>query len=264
MCHLYHIVTKIRRNSVAVALCGLLLTAGACREKLDTVPLDQFSNETFWTSENNVMMALTGVYRGGIQMNVGTEFSPTDWWSYHGLLYLEFATDNAYDRRGDNSAYNRLTNGTSTADIGILGNYWKASYDRIARANFFLENIDRASLSEDKLARFKAEARFIRACQYFYLSQYWGSVPLVTHTLTLDEANNVSKATKAEVVDFTIQEFTDVVAQLPSYAELVSSERGRVSKQAVQAFLGRLYLAEKRYDEAAACYQAISMPVKIV
>ncbi|MGE8244042.1 MAG: RagB/SusD family nutrient uptake outer membrane protein, partial [Sphingobacterium sp.] len=106
---------------------------------------------------------------------------------------LEFASDNAYDRRGDNSAFNKLSDGTLTNNIGILSDYWTLSYKRIARANFFLENVDKTPISPELLARFKAEARFIRACQYFYLSQYWGDAPLVTKTLTPDEANHVIK-----------------------------------------------------------------------
>jgi len=229
----------------------------ACKKELNTAPLDQFANETFWTSEDNAMLALTGVYRGNIQMNGSAEFSPTDWWSYHGLLYLEFASDNAYDRRGDNSAFNKLSNGTLTADVAILGNYWNASYKRVAQTNFFLENVDKTPMDADKITRFKAEARFIRAAQYFYLSQYWGAVPLITQTLTLEEANNVTKASKEEVVSFVLQELKEVAAQLPSYGQLPSKERGRASKQAALAFLGRLELAEQEFSEAAITYKAI-------
>ncbi|ULT26056.1 RagB/SusD family nutrient uptake outer membrane protein [Sphingobacterium sp. E70] len=146
----------------------------SCKKQLDTNPLDKFANDTFWSSETNARLAITGLYKGEIQMNSLAEFSPSDWWSYHGLLYLEFASDNAYDRRGDNSAFNKLSDGTLTSNIGILSNYWTLSYKRIARANFFLENVDKTPVSPELLARFKAEARFIRACQYFYLSQYWG------------------------------------------------------------------------------------------
>ena len=108
---------KILYKAILPALTVLLLMV-SCRKELDRAPLDQFSSQTFWETEQNTMLALTGVYRGNIQMSVNptsAEFSATDWWSYHGLLYLEFATDNAYDRRGDNSGFNTLTNGTLTA-----------------------------------------------------------------------------------------------------------------------------------------------------
>ncbi|NQX42208.1 Starch-binding associating with outer membrane [Pedobacter steynii] len=244
-------------------LLPLLILSGSlssCRKELDKTPLDQFSNESFWTSEPNVMLALAGVYRGNIQMSVnptGAEFSATDWWSYHGLLYTEFATDNAYDRRGDNSGFNTLTNGTLTATNGYLSNYWTASYARIARCNYFLENISKAALAPALMNRMVAEVRFIRACQYFYLSQFFGAAPLVKNTLTLSEANTVKKATKTEVQDFAEAEFKEVAPLLPRSGQLAGSERGRATNQASLAFLGRLYLAEEKWALAASTYKQI-------
>ncbi|WP_223582719.1 RagB/SusD family nutrient uptake outer membrane protein [Sphingobacterium sp. GVS05A] len=229
----------------------------SCKKQLDTNPLDRFANDTFWSSETNARLAITGLYKGEIQMNSQAEFSPSDWWSYHGLLYLEFASDNAYDRRGDNSAFNKLSDGTLTNNIGILSDYWTLSYKRIARANFFLENVDKTPISPELLARFKAEARFIRACQYFYLSQYWGDAPLVTKTLTPDEANHVIKNKKQELVAFVERELQEAANDLPSYGKLPAAERGRATKQAAYAFLGRLQLAEKSYAVAIKTYENI-------
>lgn len=246
------------KRTIILYLMGyFVVLLSSCQKQLETSPLDQFSNENFWNSETDALLALTGLYRGGIQMTNAAEFSPTDWWSYHGLLYLELASDNAYDRRGDNSAYNKLSDGTLTSTLGILDTYWSFTYAKIARANFFLEHVEKAPLPEEQLTRFKAEARFIRAAQYFYLSQHWGSVPLVTRTLSLEEANTVNKATRDDVVQFVSDEFHEIANQLPGHAELTSQERGRISKQGALAFLGRLLLAEKQYDAAAATYKQI-------
>ncbi|NIG56778.1 RagB/SusD family nutrient uptake outer membrane protein [Chitinophaga sp. Cy-1792] len=250
-------IHKKYTSLTTTVLLLLLLAISACKKDLDTSPLTTYSNETFWTSEQNAMIALTGVYRGNIQMNKAAEFTATDWWSYYGLLFQEFASDNAYDRRGDNSAINRLSNGTMTNDLGVLGEYWSASYTRIARANYFLENVAKTPVSKDKLARLTAEARFLRACTYFYMSQFWQSVPLVTRSLSAYEANHVLKAPKDSIVQFVIDELNAAVADLPQYKDLASTERGRASKQAALAFLGRLYLSEKKYAQAASTYKQI-------
>ncbi|QNK63453.1 RagB/SusD family nutrient uptake outer membrane protein [Pedobacter sp. PAMC26386] len=245
----------------SLAFLIVMLYTSACRKALDKAPLDQFSDETFWSSEQNVMLALTGVYRGKIQMSVspatGAEYSATDWWSYNGMLFLELATDNAYDRRGDNSTVNTLTNGTLTSNNGSISNYWTLSYARIARCNYFLENISKAPLDPVKMKRYSAEARFIRACQYFYLSQYFGSVPLVTKTLTTSEANTVTKASRTDIVTFTEKELTEVATILPRYSLLLPAERGRASAQVALAFLGRLYLAGQKWTDASLAYQQI-------
>lgn len=127
------------KRTIILYLMGyFVVLLSSCQKQLETSPLDQFSNENFWNNETDALLALTGLYRGGIQMTNAAEFSPTDWWSYHGLLYLELASDNAYDRRGDNSAYNKLSDGTLTSTLGILDTYWSFTYAKIARANFFL------------------------------------------------------------------------------------------------------------------------------
>lgn len=243
-------------NTKAFVLLLTLVLFNSCRKELEKTPLDQFESTTFWTSESNALLALTGVYRGNISVGAPNA-NVTDWWSYAGLLFMEFSTDNAYDRRGDNSVFNKLTNGTLTADNTLLSQYWSQSYSRIARSNDFLANIDKVPMDEVKKKRMIAEARFIRACQYFYMSQFWGSVPLVTGLLTKEEANTLDKAPKADIINFVIKEFTEAAADLPRFKDIPTTESGRASKQAALAFLGRIQLAEGKYAEAAATYKTI-------
>lgn len=239
----------------------LAVLGSSCRKALDKTPLSQFSSEGFWNSENDANMALTAVYRGNIQQQqaagADVEFSTSDWWSYHGLVYLDLATDNMYDRRGDNTDLNKLTNGGLVSANSYVGNYWSSAYSRIGRCNYFLENVDKVPVSDVKKKRMKAETRFIRAAMYFYMSQYWGAVPLVTTTLSLTDANTVKKNTRQEIVDFVIAELTAAAADMPQYKDLPAAERGRATKQAALAFLGRIQLAEKKYADAAATYKQI-------
>lgn len=234
----------------------LILSVTACRKQLDTTPLDAFAVSTFYTSESNAMLALNALYRGSILTNAAS-FNPVDWWDYNGLLWIEMATDNAYDRRLDNSVFNRLTNGTLVSSNAALQTYWTGSYYRIAHCNDFLENIDKVPMDDGKKKRMIAEARFIRACQYFYMSQYWGSVPLITKVLTAEEANNVSKASHADLIKYTIDELTAAAANLPRSKDIPAGELGRASKQAALAFLGRTQLSEGLFTQAAATYKTI-------
>ncbi len=256
-----NIINKTIIKTLAFGFIGLFFSITSCRKALDKVPLSQYSSEGFWKSENDAFLALTAVYRGNIQQldasNADVEFTPTDWWSYHGMVFLELATDNMYDRRGDNSALNKLTNGTLVSSNTYISAFWNFSYLRIARCNYFLENVNRVPASADKIKRWTAEAKFIRAAVYFYMSQYWGDVPLVTKVLSVDEANNVKKNTKKEIVDFVISELTSAIVDLPQYKDITSSEKGRASKQAALAFLGRMQLSEKKYSDAAATYKQI-------
>jgi len=246
------------KNSFWLCIAVFLITQASCKKDLDRSPLSDLASNDFWTTPSNVNLALTALYRANIQyLSTDAEYNPTDWWSYAGLTFLEMATDNAYDRRGDNSVYNQLTNGALTSNNANLGFYWSFSYARIARCNYFLENIGKADLTTAVRNRMIAEARFIRASQYFYLVSYYGSVPLVTHTLTLDSANTVSKAAVPDIEKYAESEFVAAAADLPTMANLLSSEQGRAPRQVALAFLGRLYLFEKNWQKAADTYKQI-------
>src|SRR5690625_3575705 len=237
-----------------IVLCCFFFVA--CDSRLDKDPLDEFTMENFWETEDDALLALTGVYRGDILTN-DTEHSVTDWWSYHGLLYIEFASDNAYDRKAENAGTTKLSNGTNTATNDYVKNYWEKSYLRIARSNDFIENIKEVSIDDEKLQRLESEARLIRATQYFYLTQYWGDVPLVLEPLNKEEANEVEQTQKDEIVAFLINEFEETAEYLPKQSELDASEIGRLTKQAAWGFLGRLLLAEEKFEEASKVYKKI-------
>lgn len=220
---------------------------------LDRNPLDKLADSNIWDSEETAKVALVGLYN----VDNSNPPTPTDWWSTSGLVFLEFATDNAYDRRGVNTDYHRLTDGTLLATNSYVKSYWKASYKRISLCNDFLSGIDNLQAGMDVVERFKAEARFIRATQYFYLSQFFYDVPLVTTPLTLEEANKVVKTPKEQIISFVIQELKEAAEVLPRYKDLKSAEIGRASKQAALAFLGRAYLSEKQFKEAAVVYKEV-------
>lgn len=230
----------------------------SCSEELETSPLTSLDDKTIWSSESNALLALVGCYRGNIPYN-NTGFE-TDWCSYSGLIYLEFASDNALDRRATttgNSTLHKLSDGTLVTSNSSIKNYWSNSYAKIARCNIFIENVDKVPAPQTMIDRMKSEARFLRAIQYFYLSQFYWDIPLVTKILSKEEANSVTKSTKAEITQFVISELTEISLLLPRHKDIKSTERGRASSQAALAFLGRTYLGAKDFANAALVYKQI-------
>jgi hypothetical protein len=225
---------------------------------LQLSPLAALDQNNVWANEANALTSLMGCYKGNILYNT-TGFE-TDWGSYGGLLFLEFASDNAFDRRATttgNSTLHKLSDGTLNASNGSILAYWKNSYSKIARCNRLIENIDNVPTIQATIDRMKSEARFLRAIQYFYLSQYFGNVPLIDKTLTPEEANVVTKASKADIVKFVEKELSDVADILPRHKDIKANETGRATAQAALAFLGRLYLADKQFTKAAQTYERI-------
>ncbi|MFV0506408.1 MAG: RagB/SusD family nutrient uptake outer membrane protein [Bacteroidales bacterium] len=222
---------------------------------MDRYPLTSFAEDNFFTSEENARLALVSLYRGDLKYN-GAEYSPSDWWGYGSNVLLDGVTDIGYDRRGFNNAIGKLTSGDLIANNGNSTALYQKAYKKISACNRFLASIDQVGTS-DAIEGMKAEARFIRACQYFYLASYFHDVPLVKEVLTLDEANIVSKTLQADILKFITDEFATIADILPHQKDLPSTNLGHATAQAALVFLARTQLLTKDYVAASASCKKI-------
>lgn len=218
--------------------------ASCTKSFLDQQPLAQLSESTFWTSQSDALLALTGIYQGS---NVGDITYTND------DLILGSATDDSgYKNGGVGIIYSGYL---LPSDGQVVGSTWTKSYTAIFRVNYFLENIDKVEMDASLKAQLIAEARFIRAYEYYYMSLLYGGVPLVTKTLTIDEANNQTRNSLKEIQDFAISECTAAATDLP--ATRPESEKGRILKAAALGIKGRLLLIQKNWGEAASAFKEI-------
>src|SRR5690606_39583902 len=70
---------------------------------------------------------------------------------------------------------------------GVMDNLYSTPYKLIASANYFLDNVDKASLPEETVNVYKAEVRFLRALAYFDLVQSRSE----EHTSELQSRENI-------------------------------------------------------------------------
>lgn len=103
----------------------------------------------------------------------------------------------------------------------IVGNWFGDwDYSRIRRVNDFIEKIPNASIDNASKKRFLAEARFIRAFEYFALVKRYGGVPLVTKVQTYKTGDDVSSLVvprnkEQEIYDFISTELDAAGTDLP-------------------------------------------------
>ncbi len=125
-----------------------------------------------------------------------------------------------------------------------LKSHWLALYQSITRANVILSNIDKVTFTnEANKQNYSAEAKFIRAIMYFELVRKWGAVPLVTKQLnTIDEVKaSTFRVPEADVYNQIVADLKDGLnSSLPNFQP--ESGIGRVSKAALNAYLGKVYL----------------------
>lgn len=114
-------------------------------------------------------------------------------------------------------------------------------YRYIRDLNLFLERIAVSTqLAATDKARFTAEARFLRAAQYFELAKRMGGVPIITKSAVYDFTSPISnlqtaRAKESDVYDFVISELEAVKIILPKDP----TEKGRATAAAALAMEAR-------------------------
>lgn len=225
----------------------VFISQGCEKDFLVKNPYNVVSEGTFWKTQDDALMALAGIY------HVTAHNQEQDFLGYTYIIFNEQKSDNAYELPGKDRE--NIVNGNMGSTNTLVELTWKTCYTRIGRCNYFLGNIEKVEMDEALRTEMKAEARFLRAVFYFFMSQYWGSVPLVTEILTVDEANSVTVDSKETVVDFVLTELTEAAGDLP--VTRPASEKGRATRGAALAFKGRLLMAEEQWSEAVTTYKSI-------
>jgi len=90
-----------------------------------------------------------------------------------------------------------------------------------------------------------AEAKFLRAINYFYLTKLFGGVPFVDHVLG-DTEYRQPRADIKKIYELMEQDLKEAIEVLPERSGW-GSEVGRASKGAAKALLARVYLFESSY-----------------
>lgn len=219
---------------------------------LDRQPLTALSDDTFWNDASKAELALTGCYRGNIVANL--VYQPYDVWTYYGLILMDHLSDNCFDRRGVGNPFFMISSGGLVAGNAQMKDYWTSAYKRIGNCNRFIAGMESTGSTSDDMTTMLGEARFLRATMYFYLASYFKDVPLVTVPLSGEEANNVSKTSQAEILEWCAKELEEAAAAMPTFA---NAKKGHANRQTALAFLGRTRMLQEKWSEGAAAYKQI-------
>jgi len=125
-------------------------------------------------------------------------------------------------------------------------------YTGVNRANYIMEFQN--NIEFPNKTSVLAQARFLRAFYYFELVKWFGDVPLsIDKRIQFGEQFNIDRAPKAEVYALIEQDLIFAAANLP----YTQNETGRITKGAAQALLGKAYLYQDKFPEAATVLQEV-------
>lgn len=224
----------MKRHIVTSAIAIAMLTA--CNT--DRSPVDAITPEVYWTKEQDVRLALNGIYP------YLSEYSGT-------AMYLDAFADNSLAKNPWESSANAISAGI----INPAANYGYG-FAHVRRANEILKNVDKVSMDATLKKRYIAETRFLRAFRYFNLTQFFGDVPLM---LTSDLSEDIAPKPEAQVNDWIINELKEAATDLPlKYSGAGDgNENGRVTKGAALALKARVELLTGKNAQAAATAQEV-------
>ncbi len=221
------------------SLCGFL-TSCADLEYTEETTRDEEWTYSYYADgiKNLVFDVYAQVYNNEFESNSAT--------------FLAGATDEAQYAL-ETGAINGYING-SWSPANPYSGTWTRAYTAIADVNMYLEKIEQTDISEWKyngqyenwiaqMELFPYELRFLRAYFYFELFKTYGDVPLVTTTLTNEQANSIHRTKADTIVKFIVDECDAVAPYLPvTYVTEVGAEIGRATRLAAFALKARTLL----------------------
>lgn len=226
---------KYRALIILFTFIGL----SSCQDILEKYPLDAPPSATFFSNEKELTLAVNGAYRSLYWLS-------NDNVPYQ--LYIEGATDIVWIR-GDGANMQTIQRGEATAETSVFKSIWELYYGYISRCNNILDNMHHAKeyVSEDFYNRIEAEAKFLRAYNYFYLINLYGDVPFVT-TLLDWQNPYLSKTPKNEIIEQLFEDLDFAKDHLPWIWG--SENAGRVTKGAAFGLKARIALLDNRFEVA--------------
>lgn len=234
------------KTGLALALC---ITLSACKKFVEVPePIDQISTEVVFQSDSKAASAVRGLYG---EMVGSTGFF-TSVLAFSGGVQISMAVsaDELTLSSSGNQFNEFYTNAISSSNGVNEGSIWGPIYNVIYNANSVIESLDKSpGVTAAGKKQLTAEAKFIRAANYFYLVNLYGDVPM---PLTTDYRLNANlpNTPASQIYALILEDLKFAKDNLsPAY---IGSQRLRANKYAASALLARVYLYQKDWTNAEA------------
>ncbi|SEA15445.1 RagB/SusD family nutrient uptake outer membrane protein [Pedobacter hartonius] len=260
-------------SKIFTATAILLATLSSCKKDLNLTPTNDLTSDVVYATPAGYKQVLAKVYAsfattsglgsdksdlGGI--DAGTSDFIRLYWNAQ-----ELPTDEGLCVWNDPGVYD-LNYLTFSADNIILRGLYTRSLYQITVANEFLRESTPEKLASrnitgsdaTNIAAYRAEARFLRAYQYWVLMDLFGNPPILTeeNTIGIVSPQQIKRADLFKYVESELLAIEPELLTLPEY--------GRASKGAADMLLSRLYLNAAVYTGTAKYTEAITYASKVI
>ena len=236
-----------RYFSCAVISIALLLTS--CKKLVDIdEPIDTVTSAKIFSSDEQANQTLAGMYSQMVSSDGTLSMLNGGATMYGGLAADELSLSNGVlfaEEQEINSNKILVNNSVSESVL------WMQTYKTVYTANAILDGeaaSTAVTLTKAKRIELKASARFFRAFSFFYLTNFFGDIPL---PLSSDYRKTIrlKRASQLEVYEQIIADLKEAIS-LFSDPDAPVMSKTKANKVAAQALLARAYLYIKDWDNA--------------
>lgn len=241
-----HAMKKIK----SLLFLGLFMMT-SCLDILDKEPLDIISDNAVWSDPVLIDSYLAECYyQTSVMVNEtpGYFTNGGNFWQSElgmGMCWINEIADEAKVNWAYNTdAVRTYKAGGLTIGGGLL-EWWELPYNTIRALNEFIQRVPGSPVAEELKNERVAEARFLRAYNYFAMVKRYGGVPLITVPQALDESWEElypSRNSEQEVYDFILAEMDDIINNEYLYETVGDDNLGRPTKYAALALKSRAAL----------------------
>lgn len=238
----------IKKAMVAAGISALTLMTG-CSKFLEQPVNGILPEDEFYKTDNDAMQATTAVY----------DMMQTDYNTVWGSLYmvklmLSDESNAGGSGPGDQPGYQDLDLFKHDSQNDKVYWTWRMCYYTIYRAN---KVVAKVTPDNDLRKRLIAEAKALRAYNYLDLVSLWGDVPLVLADIAPADYTKTPRSPKAAIYAQIIKDLQEAIPLLPVKSAYSGGDRFRASKGMAQAVLGKAYLYQEKWADAATQFDLV-------
>jgi tetratricopeptide (TPR) repeat protein len=227
---------NILHKSILAGALTIMLFSLSCQKFVEISPEYSIDSENFFNSEGDYRMALIGAY----DLLQST---------YANVILGEIASDNTLcggESPTDVIGWQQVDDMIHTPTNSNLHDIWNWMFAGVQRTNYFMEFKDKIDFEGKEVMI--GEVRFLRAYYHFELVKWFGGVPMkIDERFKLGDETTIPRSPVPDVYAQIEEDLIAAIEVLPVF----QAETGRATRGAAQALLGKAYLYQEKFTEAA-------------
>jgi starch-binding outer membrane protein, SusD/RagB family len=228
-------------TTIIIAIFSML-SVSCSDDFVSREPVYSIDSENYFNSKSDYDKALIAVY----DMLQST---------YVNVLLGEIASDNTLaggESQNDVIGFQQIDDMIHTPVNNNLRDIWNWMFAGVNRANYILEFQNKINFEGKN--QILAETRFLRAYYHFELVKWFGGIPLKGDArFKIGDEKTIPRSTVSEV-------YASIEADLIFASENmnpIASQKGRATKGAALALLGKAYLYQNKFAQAATTFNSL-------